>query len=95
MARSNLTQLHKSCGMTVVEMLTGGFEFLIERAGGQFKGISIRPHIGYSLIIIRANFEGRHMVAFCSADTAAQSITKAHKELHNGGLQWRTDKYRT
>ena len=93
MGRSSLTKLHKSCGMTVVDMLTGGFEYQVEQAGGVFLGLSVRPNIGHCLIVIRADFEGKRMVAFVSHTTAAQSITKASRELRNGGLRWRPDKF--
>ena len=75
----------------LVYMLTGGFEFLVEEAGGECKGFSIKANYGDALLVIRADFEGTAMVAFVGSATGAGAIVRAHHEFRNGGLKWRED----
>lgn len=77
----------------LVYMMTGGLEYLVDEAGGVCLGVSIRSHTGDSLLVIRAEFEEVRMVAFVGSATAAGAVVKAEKQLRNGGLEWRADKY--
>jgi hypothetical protein len=74
-------------------MMTGGFDHLVEQAGGELLGYSIRGAEGDTLLIIRAEFNGRRMVAFQGAVSAAAAVCRAERELRDGGMRWTPDKY--
>lgn len=95
MSRSTLSKIVSSSGKTVVYMTTGGMEHLVQEQGGECSGFSIRSASVDSLLIIRAVFDRVPMVSFVGAATGAGCLVKAHRELRNGGLKWRVDKYRT
>lgn len=88
-----VSQIYESCGRRVVDMLTGGFEDLVDDQGGVCLGISIRSHQYQSLLVIRAEFPGGAMVGFVGAQTAAEAINKAYGKLNNNKLKWQPDKY--
>lgn len=94
MGRETIERLQKRYATPLVFMMTGGLEFLVEQCGGVCQGISIRSNYGDSLLVIRADFEGLAMVAFVGSATAAGCVCRAEKELRNGGLKWREDKFK-
>ena len=94
MSRPSLSKLVEGTGTVVVYMTTGGMEHLVEQEGGVCKGFSIRSADVDSLLVIRADFDNVPKVAFVGAATGAGCLAKAHKELRNGGLKWRVDKFR-
>lgn len=93
MGQQQMSDIEGRHGTAVVYMLTGGLEHLIEHWGGSCRGISIRSTEADTLLVIRADFEGKAMVAFVGAATGVHSIAKAHYDLRNGGLRWRPDRY--
>lgn len=94
MGESQLGSLRKKYSKPVVYMLTGGLEYLVGEAGGELQGFSMRPQYGDALVVVRAEFEGKAMVAFASSATGAGAISRLHKELRGGKLKWRPDKYK-
>lgn len=78
----------------VMFMVNGGMESLIDRAGGECAGYSVRLGYGDCLMVIRADFNGKPMVCFVGATSAAAALARAEKELRNGKLRWRKDDYR-
>lgn len=93
MAQQQMSEIADRHGTPVVYMLTGGLEQLIGDWGGTCRGFSLRSTSQDSLLVIRADFEGKAMVAFVGAATGVHAISKAHHELRNGGLRWRPDRY--
>lgn len=87
-------KIEKKHKKAVLFMVTGGLEYLVERAGGDCNGFSMRNSYGDCLLIIRAEFEGKAMVAFVGSATGAGALSRAHHELRNGGLKWRKDKFK-
>jgi hypothetical protein len=93
MAQLQESELHRRYSRVTVELLTGGMEFLVEQQGGTCLGISIRSSGVDTLLVIRAEFEGKRMVAFMGASTGASALYKANKQLRNGGVRWVVDQY--
>jgi hypothetical protein len=93
MGRQGMSEIAERHGTPVVYMLTGGLEHLIDKQGGTCRGFSLRSTFEDSLLVIRADFEGKAMVAFVGAATGVHALSTAHRELRNGGLRWRPDRY--
>jgi hypothetical protein len=88
-----VSEIYGSCGRRVVDMLTGGFEELIDDQGGVCMGISIRSNQYQTLLVIRAVFPGGPFVGFVGAETGAEAVSKAYTELSHNKLTWKPDKY--
>lgn len=88
-----LSQMEKKYSKPLVYMMTDGFSYLIEKAGGQLKSYSLRDGAGDALLVIRAEFEGKAMVAFVGSATAAGCVVKAEKTLRKGEAKWKADMY--
>jgi len=93
MGRQSLTEIADSHGTAVVYMVTGGFEHLVHEAGGVFLGFSLRSTMADSLLVIRAEFPAGRMVAFVGAGSGAHCLSRAHKDMRNGSLKWRLDRF--
>lgn len=94
MGKQTLTELTDKHATAVVYLLSGGLEHLIEELGGECQGLSIRLAWGDALVILRAEFEERPMVAFVGAATAAGALSRAEKELRSNKLDWKPDKFK-
>lgn len=88
-----MPELQKRYGRTLVYLLTGGVEELIWGQGGRMSGFTVRGGHGDVLLIVRARFEGKPMVAFAGSSSAAASLKKLEQQLRLGQLRWRPDKY--
>lgn len=80
-------------GRTLAYLFTGGLEYLVDQQGGVFLGISCRSTQGDALVVIRADFEGKRMVGFQGADTAAGAMVRLERALRDTTVKWRPDKY--
>lgn len=77
----------------VLYLLTGGLEYLVEQLGGQLQSWSVRSQYGDVLIVLRVEFDGRHMVGFVGASTTAGALARLHDELRDQKTRWREDKF--
>ena len=90
---SGYSQLEKKYSKKVVYLLTGGLEYQVERLGGYCLGFSARATEGDALLVIRVDFEGRHMVGFVGAATLAGGLCILHDKLRDNEMKWQDDKY--
>lgn len=95
MGKETESRLAERYGRTVVYMTTGGFEHLVDQLGGEFLGFSARAAWGDALLVMRAEFAGRGMVAFVTGVTVASAISKAQHDLRHNKTKWQPDKYAT
>jgi len=93
MGNAQLEQMVKRMGKPSVYMLTGGFEHLVEKSGGELLGFTFRGYVGDCLLVIRSEYNEKKMVAFVGGVTAAGCLCAAEEKLRNGGLKWRPDRY--
>ena len=85
--------LLRTCGVSVIYMLNGGFNHRVEVLGGELLSVTMRMMPGDCLLVIRAEFPGGRRVAFVGSSNAAYAVKKAEKELRENTLRWRQDKY--
>jgi hypothetical protein len=93
MGKQTQTNLEKKYKKRVLYMVTGGAEYLVEQIGGELSGFTMRSSGFDTLLVLRAEFEEEPMVAFIGGNTGASCLARAERELRNGGLKWRKDKY--
>jgi hypothetical protein len=65
----------------------------LQSAGAVLVGFSVGFRGGDVLMTLRADFEGRRMIAFVGADGLGNLFIKAAKEASYNKLKWREDKY--
>lgn len=94
MPKTSVTEITENLGYRLVYATTGGLEHLVSKRGGLLKGLTIRGADEDCLLVLRADFEGKSMVAFIGAATGAHALCQAEKKLRTGTLKWRKDKYR-
>lgn len=93
MGKEQLTDEVRRYGKKVVYLLNGGLPFLIEKQGGEFRGISLRGYEGDYLLVVRANFEEKKFVSFAGASTGSGALVKWERQAREGKVKWRRDKY--
>lgn len=93
MGKATESRLAEKYGRVVVYMTTGGFEHLVDQLGGEFLGFSARAAYGDALLVMRAEFGERKVVAFVTAMTVAGAISRAHSDLRHNKTKWQADKY--
>ena len=79
----------------VIEAVFGGLDAAVARAGGELTGFNVKIDSYETLLVIKADFPGGPMVAFCGAGGLAEALAKATKEANGDRLRWRVDKFRT
>lgn len=77
----------------VLYLLTGGLAFMVDRQGGVFMSFTARSQGGDVLLIVRAVFDERSMVAFVGAATMAGALARLYDDLRGNQVKWRKDKY--
>lgn len=93
MTSIQLTELEQRYKRPLVFMLTGGFEHLIDKAGGQLQSFTLRGYEGDWLLVIRVTFDERWRIGFVGAVTAAGALVRAEKQLREGDVNWQVDRY--
>lgn len=66
----------------------------VEDLGGSLTGITFKWDTYQVMAIIKADFEGKDMVAFCASGDWPSVILKLVAEGKGNKLRWRPDKYR-
>lgn len=93
MGKPTQTGLEKKYKKRVLYMVTGGAEYLVDQIGGELSGFTMRSSGFDTLLVLRADFDGKSMVAFVGGNTGASCLARAETQLRNGGLKWRKDRY--
>jgi hypothetical protein len=93
MGRAKEKELVKRYARSTVYMLTGGLEHRVAGVGGVCLGISLRGVEGDCLIVVRADFEGKKMVAFTGGVTMAGALVRLEKGLRKNEVRWQPDKF--
>ena len=94
MKEKGVTDLVAAHGVGIVYLITGGFEHLVSAQGGSFQGFSMRGTDDNCLLVVRAEFEGVHMVAFIPGRNGATCLAKCQRQLRSVKLVWRPDRYK-
>lgn len=93
MGKMQHSETYRRYSVAAVNMLDGGLEHLVGQQGGVCLGISIRSTQADTLLVIRAEFPAGRMVAFVGGSSGVQALAKADRQLRNGGLTWRPDRF--
>lgn len=88
------TTIEKRYKRPLIFMMTGGFEYLVDKAGGVLQSFRLSGFEGDWLLVISVTFDERWRVAFVGGVTAAGCLASAEKKLRSGDLKWGKDKYR-
>ncbi len=67
--------------------------YAVQAQGCRLKGFSVRLAPEDCLITVRADFEGKQMVAFVGATTLSNALLKVTRDAVSGKLKWRDDRF--
>lgn len=77
----------------LVKALEYGLAGAVEFQGGTLRGLAIRYDDFSCLLTIKADFDGKWMVAHMSSDTMPNSILATFAAARRNKLSWSRDKY--
>jgi len=76
-----------------LSVLNGGLVAAVSRAGGELTGFTAKIDPVETLLVIKAEFPGGPMVAFCGSADLKSALVKAAREAARDNLRWKQDRY--
>lgn len=77
----------------VYRVVYGGLSVAVKSLGAELTGFSVKFGPADCLMVLKADFEGRPMVAFVGGEDFARLLVKAERGASHNELRWKEDRW--